>query len=134
MEQTITKIEAAIDQLNWAIELHLNMEAHIPAVTLASAAEELLGRAVGAASAHERVLTELVLPLDPEIDRKYFSQKYLNNAKNWLKHWTICSEPVEATFDFSQEAQLSILRAIMNMQAHKQGLSLQMKRFLKSLP
>jgi hypothetical protein len=47
MEVELTKIDAAVDQLDWAIRLFLDHKAYVPAITLAGAAEEILGQAVG---------------------------------------------------------------------------------------
>ena len=39
----LTKIDAATDQMDWAIRLFLDHRAHLPAITLAGAAEEIVG-------------------------------------------------------------------------------------------
>lgn len=44
MEHLVSKIDAAVHQLDWAITLFLDSEAYIPAITLAGAAEEILGQ------------------------------------------------------------------------------------------
>ena len=46
MKYQVTKIEAAVDQLDWAIKLFLDHQAYIPSITLAGAAEEILGESV----------------------------------------------------------------------------------------
>ena len=43
----LSKIEIAVEQLNWAIRLFLEHKASVPAITLAGAAEEIVGQAVG---------------------------------------------------------------------------------------
>ena len=42
----LAKLDAAKLQLETAIELHLDKRAFIPAITLAGAAEEILGKAL----------------------------------------------------------------------------------------
>jgi len=42
----LSKIDAAVEQVDWAIRFFLDNQAYIPAITLAGAAEEILGRAV----------------------------------------------------------------------------------------
>jgi len=44
MEFELTKIDAAVEQLDWAIRLFLDQKAYVPAITLAGAAEEILGK------------------------------------------------------------------------------------------
>ena len=43
----LSKIDVAVEQLDWAIRLFLDHQAYLPAITLAGAAEEILGQAVG---------------------------------------------------------------------------------------
>lgn len=45
-EFELSKIDAAVEQLDWAIRLLLDHKAYIPAIGLAAAAEEILGKAV----------------------------------------------------------------------------------------
>jgi hypothetical protein len=47
MEFELSKIDAAVEQLDWAIKLFLDRQAYLPAITLAGDAEEILGRAIG---------------------------------------------------------------------------------------
>jgi hypothetical protein len=44
MEFELSKIDAAVDQIDWAIRLFLDHQAYLPAITLAGAAEEILGK------------------------------------------------------------------------------------------
>jgi len=46
MEYKISKIDAAVSQLDWAIRLFLDHQAYLPAITLAGAAEEIIGKAL----------------------------------------------------------------------------------------
>jgi hypothetical protein len=42
-----SEVEAAIEQLDWAIRLFLDHKAYVAAIPLAAAAEKILGKAVG---------------------------------------------------------------------------------------
>ncbi len=53
MEFELSKIDAAVDQLDWAIRLFLDHKAYVPAITLAGAADEILGQAVGSRAAFD---------------------------------------------------------------------------------
>ena len=109
----IRKTEAACHQLDWAIRLLVDLDQPLPAITLASAAEEMLGKAVGEGSAHESLVKTFMA--SHGLDRKTISQAHLNRAKNWLKHWDYPSEPDEAEFDLEAEAVNAIARAMVNL-------------------
>jgi hypothetical protein len=47
VEVEVSKTDAAVEQLDWAIRLFLDHQAYRSAVTLAGAAEEILGKAAG---------------------------------------------------------------------------------------
>lgn len=85
MEFELSKIDAAVDQLDWAIRLLLDHKAYVPAITLAGAAEEILGTAAGEQASF--ALLKKSLAADFRIPEKVISPSYLNKAKNWLKHW-----------------------------------------------
>ena len=51
MEYEVSKVGAAVDHLDCAIRLFLNHE-YVPAITLAGAAEGLLGTSLAEQSAH----------------------------------------------------------------------------------
>jgi hypothetical protein len=53
VEFELTKIEAAVEQLDWAIRLFLDHKTYVPAITRAGAADEVLGQAVGNRAAFE---------------------------------------------------------------------------------
>jgi hypothetical protein len=128
MMQTVGKIEAASHQLDWAIRLLIDHDAPMPAITLAGAAEEILGRGL-TNSAHEALIREFSESHD--INRRDLSQQYLNKARNWLKHWDHGSEPEYATFDLVQEAVQGIARGISNMSSYNQSIPSEGPRFLE---
>jgi len=41
MEYTLSKLDAAVDQLDWAIRLLLDNKAYVPAITLANTDRQL---------------------------------------------------------------------------------------------
>ena len=75
MEQEISKIDAAIDQLGWATRLFLDQKAYIAAITLAVAAEEILGKVLAEPSAH-KILKEK-LAAEFEMDEKIVSDSII---------------------------------------------------------
>jgi hypothetical protein len=50
MKFTISKIDAAVEQMDWAIKLFLDHQAYVPAITLAGATEEIVGEVLGGKS------------------------------------------------------------------------------------
>jgi hypothetical protein len=112
----LSKIDAAVDQLDWAIRLFLDHKAYVAAITLAGAAEEVLGKAVGAKAAFEvlkkKFVTELGMP------EKEVSQDHLNKARNWLKHWDGRTDEEKISLQLDEEALQYIVRALTNLSAH----------------
>ncbi|WP_152979619.1 hypothetical protein [Stenotrophomonas daejeonensis] len=127
MSQSVGKVEAASLQLDWAIRLLIDFDAPLPAITLAGAAEEILGRALGDDSAHEDLIR--AFSESHGIDRKVLSQQHLNKARNWLKHWDPKTEPEFETFDLLQEAIQGIARGLSNMAIHTRSISAEGHRF-----
>lgn len=102
MECEVSKTEAAVEQLDWAIRLFLDHQAYRPALTLAGAAEDILGKAVGDCAALHRLKST-----NPQTD--------LNKARNWLKHPT---DPQEIRLDWLDAAVQMIGRALSNLTVH----------------
>jgi hypothetical protein len=135
MPHTIGKLEAASHQLDWAIRLLIDHDAPLPAITLAGAAEEILGKALGDASAHEDLIRAFAVPYD--LERKILSQQHLNKARNWLKHWQPGDEAEYEQFDLGQEAMQGIARGLSNMLSYNQSLPHEGPKFIewvRSLP
>lgn len=65
--------------------MFLDHKAYVPAITLAGAAEELLGKAVGSSAVFEALKRKFTS--DFAMPEKEVSQDYLNKARNRLKHW-----------------------------------------------
>lgn len=67
------------------MRLFLDHKAYVPAITLAAAAEEILGKAVPGRAAFE--LLKQKFAKDFGYSDKVLNDEYLNKARNWLKHW-----------------------------------------------
>lgn len=131
MKYKIHKTDAAVDQLDWAIRLFLEHSAYIPAITLAGAAEEILGESLGDAAAFRQI--KKALESDYSLPGTVLSQQYLNRAKNWLKHWKDMKDTETAEIELETEAIQYIVRAIANLNEHDQSVSSQTPRFFEWL-
>jgi hypothetical protein len=131
MKYYITKIDAAVDQLDWAIKLFLDHKAYVPAITLAGAAEELIGETLGDDSAFRQLQGKLAKEYG--LDPRMVSQAHLNKAKNWLKHWKNCKDNDCIDIELETEAMQYIIRAISNLVSHDRSLTTESPRFLKWL-
>lgn len=131
MEYTVSKIEAAVDQLDWSIRLFLDHQAFIPAITLAGAAEEIIGQTIGDQSAFallkSRITAQTGLP------ESTVSQLHLNRAKNWAKHWLGMKDDEAIHLELETEAIQYILRAISNLIGHDRSLPSEGPRFFSWL-
>lgn len=83
-----TKLDAAKNQLETAIELHLDRRDYIPAITLAGAAEEILGKALpsGQKTAKQELSQVVLTKYKLTISEKELNDQYLNKTRNSLKH------------------------------------------------
>ncbi len=129
MKYQINKIDAAVDQLDWAIKLFLDHKAYIPAITLAGAAEEILGEAVSSDTAFK--LLKQSLSEEYEIPKKVVSQEHLNKVKNWLKHWKGMKDEESLEIELETEAIQYLIRAIANLVTYDNSLTTQTPRFLQ---
>lgn len=131
MKYHVTKIDAAVDQLDWAIRLFLDHQAYVPAITLAGAAEEILGEAVSDDAAF-RMLKQR-LSEKTGIEEKIISQEHLNKTKNWLKHWKEMKDDESIEIELETEAIQYIARAISNLATHDNSLTSETPRLFKWL-
>lgn len=113
MEFALSKIDAAVEQLDWAIRLFLDHQAYLPAITLAGAAEEILGQAVGDPAAFAQLKTAFSSRLG--VSEKIIGQQYLNKARNWLKHWDLRTEQEDGRLELDEETIQYIVRALTNL-------------------
>ncbi|MBA2590938.1 MAG: hypothetical protein M3495_06150 [Pseudomonadota bacterium] len=128
-DHRVGKIDAAVDQLDWAIKLFLDHKAYVPAISLAGAAEEIIGQTLGTEAAFnilkDRLSTETSLP--PAVA----SQMYLNKAKNWLKHWQGMKDEETIEIELETEAIQYIVRAITNLAGHDKSCTSETPRFFE---
>ena len=116
MEFELSKIDAAVEQLDWAIRLFLDHKAYVPAIGLAAAAEEVLGKAVPGRSAFEALKAKFIG--DFGFSEKQLNDGYLNKAKNWLKHWDGKPATAKIHLELDEEALQYIVRALTNLAIH----------------
>jgi hypothetical protein len=112
VEVEISKLDAAVEQLEWAIKLFLDHQAYIPAITLAGAAEEILGRAVGDRAA-KPALQKTLAPRYETTEQEVAT--ILNLTRNWLKHWDVGNETEKGLLELDKEALQLINRALSNL-------------------
>ncbi|MBC7635336.1 MAG: hypothetical protein H7251_07020 [Acetobacteraceae bacterium] len=112
MEYEVLIIDAAFEQLGWAIRLFLDKKAYIAAITLAGAAEEILGKVLTEPSAHQILKTQLAAKY--AMSEKIVSDEHLNRARNWLKHGTKGTGGERIVFDPEEDAKHLILRYLIN--------------------
>jgi hypothetical protein len=131
MTHTVDKIGAAVHQLDWAIRLLIDHDAPIPAITLAGAAEEILGKSLTdpLSSAHKILMRNLASAY--QLKEKAVLDEHLNKARNWFKHWNAPIEPENETFDLLNEAIQIIARAISNLIEYDRSLPSEGLRFLQ---
>jgi hypothetical protein len=110
MKYTVTKIDAATEQMDWAIKLLLDHQAYIPAITLAGAAEEIVGETLGDKSVFNQL--KKTFCEQHSLPEKFVSQDYLNKAKNWLKHWKGTQDQEQMNIELEEEAIQYIVRAL----------------------
>ena len=116
MQFELSKIDAAVEQLDWAIRLFLDHQAYLPAITLAGAAEEILGQAVGDRAVFAQLRATFADRLD--ISEKTISQQHLNRARNWIKHWDQRLDDEKICLELDEEAIQYIVRAFTNLAMH----------------
>jgi len=128
----ISKVDIASAQLDTAIQFYLDKSDLVSAVTLAGAAEEILGKLVsqkGKINAFEEVLNNLCemheAAFNEEPNRKKYA-KLQNGVRNEFKH--ICSgEALEVNLD--NETSEMIERAIINYRKLFPGFYPRFKEF-----
>jgi len=126
-EYELSKIEAAVNQLDWAIRLFLDHKAYIPAITLAGAAEEIIGTAIDERRANAAINKRLAVQLS--IPEKQASDEHSNFAKNWLKHWDGLAASQKTHIFLADEAIQYIVRALTNLANYDGSCPSQAPRF-----
>ncbi len=131
MEYVISKIDAAVDQLDWSIRLFLDHQTYVPAITLAGAAEEIIGETLADQSAFS--LLKANLSTQYSLPENIVSQSHLNKAKNWLKHWQGLRDEETVSLELETEAIQYIVRGVANLVAHDRSLPSEAPRFFEWL-
>lgn len=131
MEYKVAKIDAAVDQLDWSIKLFLDHQAYIPAITLAGAAEEIVGQALGDKAVFNQLKSTFAQRLG--VPEKVISQAYLNKTKNWLKHWQALQDDAELSIALEEEAVQYLVRGVTNLMLHDRSLPSEGPRFFQWL-
>lgn len=132
----LSKLQIATSQLETAIELYLEGDDLVSVVTLAGAAEEILGKLAvnaGVPSAFEEALDRLCGMYEAMFnelpDRKAFAE-LRNRARNEFKH--IGLQP-DVDVDLEREAVNMLRRAIENYRKHDSRFRELFRRFEQEL-
>jgi hypothetical protein len=128
---SLSKIDAAVDQIDWSIRLFLDHQAFVPAITLAGAAEEIVGAVLGEQSVF--ALVRKRLSADFDLPEKIISQAHMNKTRNWLKHWKEMQDEETIYVDLEGEAIQYIVRALVNFILHDRSLPSEGPRFFEWL-
>jgi hypothetical protein len=111
---TVSKIDAAVEQLKWAISLLVDHGAFLPAVTLAGAAEEVFGKRSNRPILNE--MAKLAETMRAGQGKQLATMQ--NEVRNWLKHHnTENKESWTMDFDPRVAAVFMIGRALANHSA-----------------
>ncbi len=131
MKFAITKIDAAVEQMDWAIRLLLDHQAYVSSITLAGAAEEIIGETLGKRSVFSQLKAKF--RATHNVSEKFISQTSLKKAKNWLKHWNGMQDDERIEIELEEEAIQYIVRALTNLVIHDRSLPSEAPRFLEWL-
>lgn len=125
-------IDAAIGQLDWAIRLFIDNKAYVPAITLAGAAEELLGKMVDNNS-RKRIIESLTNKGHQEREIGML----MNRARNALKHGSEATQNPDGQsieMELETEAIQLITRGITNLIYLDNSITSQTQRFWTWIP
>jgi hypothetical protein len=126
----VSRVDAAVDQLDWAIRLFLDHKAYVAAVTLAGAAEELLGKPLAGKSAHQQLHRQFMARYGAQLSDD--ERINLNETRNLLKHWDGDPELVRLV-DLEDAAIQYIMRGLMNLFSHDTSRPIEYDRFVEWL-
>lgn len=108
---SVEKLDAAVEQLEWAIRLIVDHSAYLPAITLAGAAEEIFGKHSKSPLISE--LAQLANPQQPATLAKQLAAA-MNDVRNWLKHNDGDTAISPKEFNPERAAEMMIHRALFN--------------------
>ena len=120
MKSKIKKLDVALNHLQMAIDMFLKNQDLLCILTLAGAADEILGQY--ATRAGEKTMLDLLctsLKKEHSINMsdKDFKWEYLNNARNTIKHFNNTESEI-IDIDSESEALTMLIRAIGNLYSH----------------
>jgi len=127
------KLDIAVKQLETAIDLFVDRGDYISAITLAGAAEEILGVLVKRSGKHPSVddlCRSLIAKYVPTADPKHIRDQYLNKARNSLKHANRAKED-EIAIEVEQEAISMIARALNNLITLDRSVPYNVEKFFR---
>ena len=126
--------ELALMQLETALHIFFEGNAFASVITLAGAADEILGKLLLSAGRENslEVLKKAVAEIYQKLDGGTIEPSEIadraNRAKNSLKHWDE-GQPLVVKVDLAQEASDMLFRATNNYWALKETLTPAMERF-----
>ena len=132
-QSPLTRVQAAQIQLERAIVLYLEEKDFVSAITLAGAAEEILGKAIAAARGEPVVessaaaISGFSVALGGDPVEKKDAISLMNYARDSLKHF---GDGSSVDCDFEEEAFELIDRAVSNFWGLTQQQTPSMTRFL----
>ena len=137
-ERAYYREDLVLQQLQTALRLYFEGSDLASVITLAGAADEVLGKlldASGQPSSLETLKTA-VLAIHEKLYGEAGNPKHIadraNNARNSLKHWDE-GQPTIICLDLAQEASDMLFRAIDNYWLLKQELTPEMERFQRDV-
>ena len=115
MLDTIIKLNAACHQLDSAMRLLMDDGDVVCAITLAGAAEEVLGKSLGADAAAKEMEAELGKQFGTDVMNR------MNETRNWLKHFDSRRGLLDQhETDWLQNAVQLLCRALANVNRLRQ--------------
>lgn len=120
VEISYNKIQIAIEQLEVSLRLFLSGDSHVSALTLAGAAEEILGMALkhngiknSLEKLHDSYRLEGLEWINPPMPWHNFTRQVKNKIWNEVKHFAT-PDDLKFDADMEEEATWMIVRAMEN--------------------
>ncbi len=133
MKIIVHKLDVAVKQLETAIDLFVDRGDYISAITLAGAAEDILGTLVkrkGARPAVDELCSSLIAKHVPTADPRHIRDKYLNKPRNSLKHANRLKEDA-IEIEVEAEAISMIARALSNLLTLERSVPYNAEKFFR---
>jgi len=132
-KKALSNIQVAERQLTMALRIYFEDQDYVSAITLAGAAEEILGKILmksDSPNAMDMYISAMhnvdeIFGGEPSDEKEY--RKELNRIRNTMKHMAVDGVIID---DIKYESQVMIDRAITNWRALNRPLSPSMEEFL----